>query len=115
MPAKQLRLTTLQPQFIQLTDTRGSFRPVNTIGDADGIRFLCPKCYGIAAGVHSVICWFEGRVPDDVRPGPGRWTPAGSTYADLSFVPGPRGSASVQLKGGCAWHGFVTNGNVTDA
>lgn len=110
-------LTDIKPQFIQLTDTRGGHRKVNTLGDADGIRFLCPKCFkanGGEVGTHHVICWFEDRVPDDVRPGPGRWRPAGSTYADLSFVAGKR-SPSVNLTDGCKWHGFIKNGKVTDA
>jgi hypothetical protein len=118
--SKPLRLTDLRPQFIQLTDTRGSYRPVNTLGDADGLTFLCPRCFKAnhknAGGVHAVICWFEGRVPDDIRPRPGRWTPGGSTYADLSFVPGPHDKPhSVLLLGACGWHGFIANGNVTDA
>lgn len=80
----------------------------------DGVMFLCPKCFAAncgKVGTHSVICWFVGRVPDDLDPKPGRWTPAGSGLDDLTFVPGdPPRAVSVLLTSGCGWHGFVRNG-----
>ena len=88
---------------------------VQSLPEADGVMFLCPKCFAENAGpggTHQVICWFEDRVPDDAAPGPGRWKPRGTGLEDLTFVPGKR-SNSVLLIGGCAWHGFVTNGAVT--
>jgi hypothetical protein len=89
--------------------------PVDTLAEADGLQFLCPKCMtdkGGRRGVHYVLCWFEGKVPDDIDPKPGRWNPKGTGIDDLSFVPGAK-SCSVALIGGCAWHGFVTNGDAT--
>lgn len=88
---------------------------VDTLAEADGIQFLCPKCFaahGGPRGTHRVICWFEGKVADGVEPGPGRWNPKGTGIDDLSFVPGAK-SNSVLLQGGCNWHGFVTNGDAT--
>jgi hypothetical protein len=88
---------------------------VDRLEDADGVRFLCPKCYqanGVPLGTHSVICWFEDRVTDDAQPGPGRWKPTGTGIEDLTFVVGKR-SNSVLLLGGCKWHGFITNGDAT--
>jgi hypothetical protein len=85
---------------------------VQSLAEADGVRFLCPLCFkvnGGRVGTHSVICWFEDRVPDDAQPGPGRWKPQGIGLEDLTFVVGKR-SNSVLLIGGCAWHGFITNG-----
>lgn len=86
-----------------------------SLDQAHGIRFLCPKCWaerGGAIGTHSVVCWFEGRVPDDALPGPGRWTPSGTGIDDLTFVPGNLHHAvSVALIGGCGWHGFVKDGD----
>lgn len=74
-----------------------------SLQDADGIRFTCPKC-----GAHQVIVWFRGRVPDSATPGPGRWTATGGSFDDLTLTP------SINLSGpGCGWHGFVTNGEVT--
>lgn len=85
--------------------------------DADGVWFLCPKCYHANAGsvgTHHVMCWFEGRVPDNANPGPGRWTPNGRPLEDLSFVPGKTIHAtSVQLTGGCGWHGHISKGCAT--
>lgn len=83
---------------------------VDTLAEAHGIRFLCPIC--VETSGHGVVCWFEGKVPDGVTPGPGRWTPKGTGIDDLSFVPG-RQSHSVQLLGGCRWHGHVIDGHAT--
>lgn len=80
-----------------------------TMQEADGIRFLCPKC--VNTDGHSVICWFESKVADDVQPGPGRWNPQGTSFEDLSFVPGAK-TRSIQLLGGCNHHFFITNGDV---
>ncbi len=118
-------LTDLQATFIHYlapgwTDPDGEVYPhggtqeVGQLAEADGLEFLCPKCYvanGGEVGTHRVICWFVCKVPDDVRPGPGRWTPQGTGLNDLSFVPSEGRSHSVLLTGGgCAWHGFVTDG-----
>lgn len=106
----------LEAEFIKLTDPAGgSFRRVDTLAEADGILFLCPKCFaavGSRPGVHSVLCWFRGHVPDAVSPKPGRWTPAGTGLHDLTFVPGtPPHACSVLLTAGCGWHGFIRNGD----
>jgi hypothetical protein len=87
---------------------------VDTFEEADGIIFLCPKCYNENGkiGTHRVICWFEGKVPDDVFPNPGRWNPIGTGINDLTFVPGKK-SNSVLLTDGCRWHGFVSNGDAS--
>lgn len=89
---------------------------VETLAEADGVMFLCPKCFADNAGpvgTHTVICWFVGKVPDDVDPKPGRWTPTGTGLADLTFVPSAGRSHSVLLTGGCRWHGFVANGDAS--
>ncbi len=83
------------------------------VSDADGVMFLCPKCFAKnngKYGTHSVICWFVGKVGDDVTPKPGRWNPQGETLDDLTFV--PPGAISVLLTNpdGCGWHGFVKDG-----
>ena len=86
---------------------------VETLAEADGVMFLCPKCYaenGGPVGTHRVICWFVGKVPDDVDPKPGRWTPRGTGLSDLTFVPSEGRTQSVLLTGGCGWHGFVVDG-----
>ncbi len=82
-----------------------------TMQDADGLMFLCPKCYVANKGpvrTHRVIC-NRPRVPQaSNRVGPGRWEFKGTSLDDLSLV---AGSSSVKLEGGCQWHGFVKNGS----
>lgn len=93
------------------------YRYVAGLAEAQGVQFLCPKCFASNAGrvgTHMVRCWFRGRgVSDDEFPKPGRWTPAGSGLDDLTFVPGePAMPVSVLLTGGgCGWHGFVVRGD----
>lgn len=105
-----ISLRDLDANFIRLSPT--GWQRVDTLAAAQGIEFLCPKCYKQndgPVGTHRVLCWFAGRdVPPETRPLPGRWNPSGTCMADLTFV-GP-GAASVLLEGGCGWHGFVKNG-----
>jgi hypothetical protein len=108
-------LRELDARLLRVVDDRTD-EIVDDLGTAQGIIFLCPKCFKTNAGrtgTHSVKCWFRGRrVPDQRPPGPGRWTPEGSGLDDLTFVPGvPPVAHSVLLTGGCGWHGFVTNGS----
>jgi hypothetical protein len=116
-----MKLTELEPQFLRYEKTAAStvFHYVDRIDDAQGIRFLCPKCFQANAGkvgTHGVICWSSSRgVADDAQPGPGRWRLVGTGYGDLSLMEEPGKSRSVLLRGDCAWHGFVTNGEVTSA
>lgn len=105
-------LIELEAKFYKRLDDRSS-KVVKKLSDADGVMFLCPKCFaanGGRVGTHSVICWFTGKVDADVAPGPGRWNPRGTGLKDLTFV-GP-GAYSVLLPGpgGCGWHGYVANG-----
>lgn len=115
-----MRLVDLSPEWIKLSVCAGaltSWREVQALAEADGICFLCPKCFAANAGpvgTHSVICWFVGKVAEDVTPGPGRWTPSGNDFSDLTFVPGtPPLAVSVQLHGGCNWHGMVSAGDLS--
>lgn len=113
-----MRLVDLDPQFLRHEGK--TFRDVATIAEAQGIRFLCPKCFkanGSANGTHQIICWSRSRgVPDDARPGKGRWSMAGTGYADLTLnADAPSTARSIALQGGCMWHGFITDGLVTDA
>lgn len=92
---------------------RDQYTRVDTLAEAHGISFRCPKCLK-SAHPHRVTCWFEGMVQDDANPGPGRWTPTGAGVADLTFIPGPKIKAtSVKLTGGCAWHGHIVGGCAT--
>ena len=96
----------------EITGPRSYFVRVTTLAEAQGIKFRCPKC-----GDHAVICWSRSRgTPDDATPGPGRWALVGTSLEDLTLNADPPSQArSVLLSGGCARHGFVTNGEVTSA
>jgi hypothetical protein len=116
-----VRLRALEAAFLRYVSNRRTggtyYQRVENLVQADGVMFVCPKCYaalGRREGAHSVICWFVGKVPDHVTPGPGRWTPAGTGLDDLTFVPGsPPRAISVLLTAGCGWHGFVVSGDAT--
>jgi hypothetical protein len=107
------RLRDLDAQLLRVDKVDDQlWHHVDCLAEADGIQFLCPKCFaanGGAVRTHSVVCWFVGRVPDDYDPKPGRWNPSGAGIYDLTFI-GPD-AASVLLTSGCAWHGFVKNGS----
>lgn len=106
-----MRLADLDATFLK-RNPDGSSQTGVSLAEADGIMFLCPKCFADntgKVGTHSVICWFVGKVPDDVSPKPGRWNPSGTGIDDLTFV--PPGAVSVLLTAGCGWHGFVKNGD----
>lgn len=107
-----IKLTTLEPQFIQRIDDR-SWHEVDALAAADGIMFLCPKCWvenNGPIGTHAVVCWAPS-VPQTTSPTPGRWNMVGTGFDDLSLV---AGSSSIHLAGeGCQWHGFIRDGEVT--
>lgn len=114
--ALKFRLSVLEPEWLCYVGPNLRRLDPTQLEHADGIIFLCPKCFAAAGektlGVHSVICWFVGRVPAEASPGPGRWTPKGTGFSDLTFVPAPgHGAVSVALTGGCEWHGFIRNGD----
>lgn len=114
-----MRFTDLKPEFKirELRDGREILVTVDSIQEAQGVWFLCPKCWterGGPRGTHRVLCWSRSRgIPDDVDPKPGRWTLEGTGLDDLTLGAEPGQSRSVLLLGGCGWHGFVTNGEVT--
>lgn len=111
-------LIALDPRLIryELRDgVRYLVRVANLVA-AQGILFLCPRCWATngnsAVGTHAIEVTFADRgVPDDQGSHgnggqPTRWMVTGSSFADLSTHP------SIQLIGGCNWHGFITNGEV---
>lgn len=103
-----MRLLDLEPHFLRANGEKAWSNDVPR-AEANGIRFLCPKCFaanGGAEGTHSVICWSPD-APADIRPAPGRWRLEGKGFEDLSLV---AGSSSVQLLGGCDAHFFVEHG-----
>lgn len=98
------------------------YQYVDTLAEADGIWFLCPKCFaanGGSRGTHSVMVGFAGRCPPDsymknLEGKDVRWqVVSGAGLDDLVLSP------SIALvchppppPGFCAWHGFVGMSNV---
>lgn len=109
-----MKLTELNPRFLAVIDSH-TYRAENVpFSEADGVMFLCPKCFREnqgSVGTHSVICW-RPNVSQDIPPNPGRWEFQGTGLDDLTLV---AGSSSILLTSGCMWHGFIRNGEVTDA
>lgn len=93
-----------------------AFWPVPFLSMAHCVWYDCPKCTianGGPRGTHRVRTIFAG---SPVPPHIGvnlegktvRWQVAsGSGFNDLSLSP------SILLQGGCGWHGFITNGEVS--
>lgn len=106
-----MRLVDLKPFFVRYE----SGAPigvrhviVQTLAEAQGIRFTCPVCR-----THQVVCWSESRgIGPEVSPGPGRWAMNGTGFDDLTLTGDKGRSSSVDC--GC-WHGYVTNGEVINA
>lgn len=102
-----MNLRQLEAKFVRRTNE--GRQHVSTIAEADGVDFLCPKCYaeqGGPVGTHHIVCWSPS-VPQDVGPGPGRWSMHGNSIDDLTLV---AQSCSVKLIGGCEAHFFVKGG-----
>ncbi len=109
------RLRDLNAHFLKVIDNK-TFKHVDSLAEANGIWFLCPKCFAAnsgPSGTHGVICWSRSRgAPEDIEPLPGRWSMNGTSLDDLTLNVDPPGTArSVLLIGGCEWHGFVNNGD----
>lgn len=104
-------LRELGARFIKIVapDQR---RTIDTVEGADGVIFMCPKCYEDepvgAIGTHSIVCW-QPHVGQEHTPKPGRWQLVGTTIDDLSLV---ADSSSVKIEGGCEAHFHVRNGRI---
>lgn len=116
-----MKLTHLQPSWKRYEERDGHiyYVEVDKIEDCHGIMFLCPKCFKAndgPIGTHSVICWSSSRgTPAHATPLPGRWRLVGSSFDDLTLKGETSRGRSIGLMGGCNWHGFITNGEVTEA
>ena len=131
-----MKLTALEPTFLKIIDDT-HYQYVDDIAGADGVMFLCPKCFGHNSGpvgTHQVLCWAP-HVPQTHFPRPGRWSLHGTGYSDLTLRAGsssvlltswcrhpeckgwhgwPEGGGPPCAEARCAgWHGFVNAGEVT--
>jgi Family of unknown function (DUF6527) len=91
------------------------FRRTDSLVEAHGIRFLCPKSFAANSGgviTHSIQVYFYGSpVPAHLGRNKNgkvvRWNVSGAGLDDLSLTP------SIQEEDGhCKWHGFVGSGGV---
>ena len=90
---------------------------VNSLSESQGIIFLCPTCFikngRSNMGTHLVEVSFkdhdvlDGQGTRNKKGLPVRWNVSGTNYSDLTTDP------SILLEGGCGWHGFIKNGEVT--
>jgi hypothetical protein len=109
-----MNLRELEAEFVR--STPGGFEQVETIAEAEGLWFLCPKCFKDNGGkvrTHMILCW-NPLAPADRDPRPGRGLFAGTSLDDLTLdaVP-PEKKRSVLLLGGCNAHFHVTAGEIT--
>jgi|SRR5579863_4483019 len=91
------------------------FERVNSLGEAHGVRFICPKSFVAhngPVGAHSVQVYFAGSpVPPEMGVNEAgetvRWAASGTSLDDLSLSP------SIQEQDNeCGWHGFVGSSGV---
>jgi hypothetical protein len=84
---EKMKLTDLYPEFISIVDEK-SHKRVETLGEADGIKFLCPyhmRDNGMdPTGVHSVIIW-RPKISFKIRSGSGRWEFSGTNFSNLTI------------------------------
>jgi len=106
-----MRLIDLDPEFLTVDIDTKIMTVVDDIQKAQGVNFLCPKCFVDnegEVGTHRVICW-NPSVSQEVYPVPGRWEMSGVGFDDLTLK---AGSSSVLLTGGCAAHFFIIDGEI---
>lgn len=106
-----MRLTDLNPQFLNsggegISQADGSPAPLRT---GVGVDFDCP-CGNHDDGHR---CYVPFANPLDGGPGlhgERGWQRTGETFEALTLTPS---ILRVRGRGGCGWHGFITNGEVT--
>lgn len=115
------RWRTEQTPQVAWTGPFWSYRRVDVLAEADGIRFLCPLCWRMndgPVGTHVVMIGFVGCPKDayskDFNGNDVAWHAHGTGYDDLVLTPSINldDPLYIQVEGGCRWHGFVGSGGV---
>jgi|SRR5581483_523604 len=108
-----MKLIDLEPRLFRLADINGdsaSLERVDSLAEAQGIRFVCPKCFvsnNGPIGTHYIICLFRDKgIPNNIMQTIARWFVSGKDFSDLTLTP------SILLPDNCMWHGFITNGMI---
>ena len=138
-----MRLADLEPRFVRYEDRveaweravgdpatwRERGAPTETITgprtysifvepmvEAQGLWLLCPSCFqrnNGSVGTHFIEVTFSDRGAMDHQGShgkdgrPTRWTATGTSLEDLTTTP------SILIDGDCAWHGYITNGDIS--
>ncbi|SRR6266568_1129540 len=118
-----MRLTEQDAEFVCATSATSLTRLGAQLAGANGVMFQCPKCSvgrergeeagrRYVIGAHYAICFFSNPqnappLPPEWWPKIARWTMTGTSLADLTLRPSILFSPP-----GCAWHGYITNGDL---
>lgn len=108
-----MKLTDLNPKWLG-TGGEGVFHRDAATGElvpaprreGVGVHFDCP-CGRPEEGDHSGVFVYVDPPLDGGAPVDRAWKRTGDTFETLTLRP------SIQRIGGCGWHGFVTNGEVS--
>lgn len=110
-----------EPEMWSPGPTRDLFDTVETLAEAHGICFLCPKSFaenGGAQGTHSVYVWFQGspvpgHIGRNLKGETVRWAASGIGLDDLVLTPSIlEEDAGLAPEWRCSWHGFVGSNGV---
>lgn len=107
-----MKLTDLNPKWLFSGGPHILDKNHNPVPQRDGIgvTFDCP----CGCGLRRVVEFenpLDGKPVRADHPGP-LWKREGTTFESLTLSPS---ILSDKEKGGCGWHGFVKNGEVTEA
>jgi Family of unknown function (DUF6527) len=110
-------LRELEARFISYTPEgdRDVFTHVDSLAEAHGIHFLCPKSFAAnhgPVGTHMVQVYFAGSpVPAHMGKNKNgqtvRWYASGNGLENLSLTPSIQEEDDI-----CKWHGFVGSSGV---
>ena len=106
-----MKLIDLKPQFVRfgdlVTENMHKREIVETLAEAQGIRFECPNNNGQRPSGYALCLPFRGRGAPSDENGGTQWDVSGTGMHDLTLSP------SVHAVG--VWHGWIRNGEVTNA
>lgn len=108
-----MKITDLEPRLLTW-ESDAVFDTADSIGEADGIMFMCPACFiknQGPEGTHSIICW-TASVPQTTKPSGARWSLVGNSLEDISLI---AGDSAIRIKnpdGSEHWNGMVIDGDV---
>lgn len=117
-----MKLIDLEPTFY-IWKSDNLYERTDKFTEADGIGFLCPKCYtdnpreDKTITTHSIICW-KRHIPQTTPPTLGRWNFSGTDYNDLTLTPSV--NLDIRNEDGtrkypneCNAHFHISNGEIT--